>query len=182
MMLSSTGTLNTAAAVLLLWVAVVVGAFQPGGPLVVSTGWRHLQSKNRANRAGMLATTTGTTTTTTSRLFGSSSSPQQPNENSNNTPTPSNRATDVTITKAVKSQLTNVKSSTTLRTIDETIYNFNKVVIDTVYDIICFLYPVRGTERDFARFYVLETVARVPYFAYLSVMHLRGMWVGCWLC
>lgn len=56
---------------------------------------------------------------------------------------------------------------------DESVYNFNKVLIDTVYDIICFIYPVRGTKRDFARFYVLETVARVPYFAYLSVMHLR---------
>jgi hypothetical protein len=56
---------------------------------------------------------------------------------------------------------------------DEGVYTFNKNVIDTVYDIICFLYPVTGTERDFARFYVLETVARVPYFAYLSVMHLR---------
>lgn len=55
----------------------------------------------------------------------------------------------------------------------EEIYNFNKFLIDTVYNIICFLYPVRGTPRDFARFYVLETVARVPYFAYLSVMHLR---------
>mmetsp|Transcript_29758 Transcript_29758/g.45541 ORF Transcript_29758/g.45541 Transcript_29758/m.45541 type:complete len:312 (-) Transcript_29758:390-1325(-) len=53
------------------------------------------------------------------------------------------------------------------------IYNFNKFLIDTVYDIICFFYPVSGTKRDFARFYVLETVARVPYFAYLSVMHLR---------
>jgi len=42
-----------------------------------------------------------------------------------------------------------------------------------VYDIICLLYPVTGGPRDFARFYVLETVARVPYFAYLSVMHLR---------
>ena len=59
------------------------------------------------------------------------------------------------------------------RTMDEGIYGFNKKLIDTVYDIICFLYPVKGTERDFARFYVLETVARVPYFAYLSVMHLR---------
>jgi ubiquinol oxidase len=59
------------------------------------------------------------------------------------------------------------------RVIDEGVYDFNKIVIDTVYDIICFLYPVKGTERDFARFYVLETVARVPYFAYLSVMHLR---------
>lgn len=56
---------------------------------------------------------------------------------------------------------------------DERIYQFNKIVIDTVYEIICFLYPVTGGKRDFARFYVLETVARVPYFAYLSVMHLR---------
>lgn len=56
---------------------------------------------------------------------------------------------------------------------DERIFKFNKFMIDTVYDIICFIYPVKGTERDFARFYVLETVARVPYFAYLSVMHLR---------
>ena len=59
------------------------------------------------------------------------------------------------------------------REMDERIYNFNKLVIDTVYEIICFLYPVTGGPRDFARFYVLETVARVPYFAYLSVMHLR---------
>jgi len=56
---------------------------------------------------------------------------------------------------------------------DENIYNFNKFMIDTVYNIICFIYPVTGSKRDFARFYVLETVARVPYFAYLSVLHLR---------
>eukprot|EP00594_Rhizosolenia_setigera_P007128 CAMPEP_0178953344 /NCGR_PEP_ID=MMETSP0789-20121207/8368_1 /TAXON_ID=3005 /ORGANISM="Rhizosolenia setigera, Strain CCMP 1694" /LENGTH=302 /DNA_ID=CAMNT_0020634595 /DNA_START=174 /DNA_END=1082 /DNA_ORIENTATION=- len=56
---------------------------------------------------------------------------------------------------------------------EEGIYKFNKTLIDTVYNIICFLYPVRGNKRDFARFFVLETVARVPYFAYLSVMHLR---------
>lgn len=45
--------------------------------------------------------------------------------------------------------------------IDENIFKFNKILIDTVYDIICFFYPVKGTKRDFARFYVLETVARV---------------------
>ena len=61
----------------------------------------------------------------------------------------------------------------TARTMDEGIYGFNKKLIDTVYDVICFLYPVKGNDRDFARFYVLETVARVPYFAYLSTMHLR---------
>lgn len=32
---------------------------------------------------------------------------------------------------------------------------------------------MQGNDRDFARFFVLETVARVPYFAYLSVLHLR---------
>jgi ubiquinol oxidase len=56
---------------------------------------------------------------------------------------------------------------------DERIFKFNKILIDTVYELICFLYPVKGTERDFARFFVLETVARVPYFAYLSMLHLR---------
>jgi Alternative oxidase len=56
---------------------------------------------------------------------------------------------------------------------DQGIYTLNKVLIDSVYTMICLLYPVTGTDRDFARFYVLETVARVPYFAYLSVLHLR---------
>ncbi|KAJ1636703.1 hypothetical protein T492DRAFT_1141000 [Pavlovales sp. CCMP2436] len=42
---------------------------------------------------------------------------------------------------------------------DGGIYKFNKVVIDSVYDLICLLYPVTGGPRDFARFYVLETVA-----------------------
>jgi len=75
------------------------------------------------------------------------------------TTTSTNRATDVTITKAVAVPA-NVKASTKYRSIDEGIYNFNKAVIDTVYDIICFLYPVTGSKRDFARFFVLETVAR----------------------
>ena len=56
---------------------------------------------------------------------------------------------------------------------DERIFNLNKQIIDRVYDLICFVYPVKGNDRDFARFFVLETVARVPYFAYLSVLHLR---------
>jgi len=59
------------------------------------------------------------------------------------------------------------------KTMNEGIFNFNKQLIDTIYDVICLLYPVQGDDRDFARFYVLETVARVPYFAYLSVLHLR---------
>mmetsp|Transcript_2858 Transcript_2858/g.6413 ORF Transcript_2858/g.6413 Transcript_2858/m.6413 type:complete len:302 (-) Transcript_2858:298-1203(-) len=36
-----------------------------------------------------------------------------------------------------------------------------------------------GSDRDYARFYALETIARVPYFSYLSVLHLYetlGKW------
>ena len=58
---------------------------------------------------------------------------------------------------------------------EEGIYNFNKLVIDSVYDLICLLYNKNDLSKNSiaectARFYVLETVARVPYFAYLSVM------------
>ena len=81
------------------------------------------------------------------------------------------QATFSTILASVPSQAK--EAALTPNTMDEGIYNFNKKLIDTVYDVICFLYPVKGNDRDFARFYVLETVARVPYFAYLSVMHLR---------
>lgn len=61
---------------------------------------------------------------------------------------------------------------------EEGIYKFNKLVIDSVYDAICLIYNKNDLsentiEECTARFYVLETVARVPYFAYLSVMHLR---------
>jgi len=75
--------------------------------------------------------------------------------------------------RGLRTAVAQVAPDVTPNEMDEKIYKFNKVVIDTVYDIICFLYPVTGGPRDFARFYVLETVARVPYFAYLSVMHLR---------
>lgn len=79
----------------------------------------------------------------------------------------------VTPAAAVTATANTQNSEKEARLMDEGIFNFNKWVIDTVYDIICFIYPVTGKARDFARFYVLETVARVPYFAYLSVMHLR---------
>ena len=45
----------------------------------------------------------------------------------------------------------------------------NKYVLDLTVSIINFLY--RG--RDFQRFWVLEEIARAPYFAFLSVLHFR---------
>ena len=45
----------------------------------------------------------------------------------------------------------------------------NTVVLNFTVAIIDFLY--RG--RDFQRFWFLEEIARAPYFAFLSVLHLR---------
>ena len=46
---------------------------------------------------------------------------------------------------------------------------FNKSVLNSTVSSIDFFY--RG--RDFQRFWVLEEIARAPYFAFLSVLHLR---------
>lgn len=51
----------------------------------------------------------------------------------------------------------------------------NYVVIESAVLIIDKLYE----GRDYPRFYALETVARVPYFSFLSVLHLYetlGFW------
>ena len=45
----------------------------------------------------------------------------------------------------------------------------NCIVLDWTVTILDFLY--RG--RDYQRFWVLEEIARAPYFAFLSVLHLR---------
>ena len=46
---------------------------------------------------------------------------------------------------------------------------FNELVLTVTIAIIDYLY--RG--RDYQRFWVLEEIARAPYFAFLSVLHLR---------
>jgi len=46
---------------------------------------------------------------------------------------------------------------------------FNSFVLDITVAILDFLY--RG--RDYQRFWVLEEIARAPYFAFLSVLHFR---------
>ena len=46
---------------------------------------------------------------------------------------------------------------------------FNTIVLDVTIYILDFLY--RG--RDFQRFWVLEVIARAPYFSFISVLHFR---------
>ena len=46
---------------------------------------------------------------------------------------------------------------------------FNTVVLNVTVAILDFLYQ----GRDIQRFWVLETIARAPYFAFLSVLHFK---------
>jgi ubiquinol oxidase len=63
-----------------------------------------------------------------------------------------------------------------VRGLDENLFALNNLIISAVKGTIDGIYSFQddGTLRhEVRRFYVLETVARVPYFAYLSVLHLR---------
>ena len=46
---------------------------------------------------------------------------------------------------------------------------FNTIVLNTTVSILDFIY----SGRDIQRFWVLETIARAPYFAFLSVLHFK---------
>jgi ubiquinol oxidase len=51
----------------------------------------------------------------------------------------------------------------------------NKSIVKTAVNVIDKVYK----DRDYARFYVLETVARVPYFSFVSILHMYeslGIW------
>ncbi|MEG4805676.1 alternative oxidase [Microcoleus sp. ARI1-B5] len=54
-----------------------------------------------------------------------------------------------------------------------------KFLIQLIVSFFVFVVDVIYGDRSYARFYVLETIARVPYFSYLSVLHLYetlGLW------
>jgi ubiquinol oxidase len=54
-----------------------------------------------------------------------------------------------------------------------------KLLIRAIVTFFVVLIDVVYRDRPYPRFYVLETIARVPYFAYLSVLHLYetlGFW------
>ncbi|PSB27632.1 alternative oxidase [Stenomitos frigidus] len=54
-----------------------------------------------------------------------------------------------------------------------------KALIRVLVSFFVFIVDVVYGDRSYSRFYVLETIARVPYFSYLSVLHLYetlGFW------
>jgi ubiquinol oxidase len=54
-----------------------------------------------------------------------------------------------------------------------------KILIRAVVSFFVFLVDVIYGKRSYARFYLLETIARVPYFSFLSSLHLYetlGFW------
>ena len=58
---------------------------------------------------------------------------------------------------------------TRISSINTYMKQLNTLVLDVTIYILDFLY--RG--RDFQRFWVLEVIARAPYFAFISVLHFR---------
>ncbi len=54
-----------------------------------------------------------------------------------------------------------------------------KFLIRLLVSFFVFIVDVVYGDRSYARFYVLETIARVPYFSYLSVLHLYET-LGSW--
>jgi ubiquinol oxidase len=54
-----------------------------------------------------------------------------------------------------------------------------KVLIRGIVSFFVFIVDVIYGNRSYPRFYVLETIARVPYFSYLSVLHLYET-LGYW--
>lgn len=54
-----------------------------------------------------------------------------------------------------------------------------KVLIQFIVSFFVFIVDVVYDNHSYARFYVLETIARLPYSSYLSVLHLYetlGFW------
>jgi hypothetical protein len=54
-----------------------------------------------------------------------------------------------------------------------------KPLIRSMVHLLVLITDVLYRSRPYPRFYILETVARVPYFAYLSVLHLYET-LGWW--
>lgn len=66
------------------------------------------------------------------------------------------------------------------RPLDEGTKELNKKLVNRVKSVIFDTFFAEDTmERAFARFWTLETIARMPYFSYLSVLHLYET-LGWW--
>ena len=62
--------------------------------------------------------------------------------------------------------------------ISDEVVQYNKRLVDFMKERI-FDSLFVGEERQFARFYALETIARVPYFSYLAALHFYET-IGLW--
>lgn len=64
--------------------------------------------------------------------------------------------------------------------IDEELKETNRKLVRSLKSFLFDrLYQGESIDRDYARFYALETIARMPYFSYLSCLHLYetlGLW------
>ncbi|KAK1422564.1 hypothetical protein QVD17_17847 [Tagetes erecta] len=75
----------------------------------------------------------------------------------------------------LEQQDTSSKPSSVEKWVVKVEQSINILLTDAVIKVLDSLYD----ERDYARFFVLETIARVPYFAFMSVLHMYesfGWW------
>lgn len=67
-----------------------------------------------------------------------------------------------------KSPLDFLRNKNDNLSLPDSIQNFNKFTVEAVKKVLVWCYG----DRHYARFAALETIARVPYFSYTSVLHL----------
>lgn len=66
------------------------------------------------------------------------------------------------------------------RPLDQATIDGNKKLVHTLKSFLFdSIFQGQGVERAYARFYALETIARMPYFSYVSVLHLLET-LGSW--
>lgn len=66
------------------------------------------------------------------------------------------------------------------RPLDESTKEANKLIVSGIKSVIFdSFFAEDSMERSYARFWTLETIARMPYFSYLSVLHLYET-LGWW--
>lgn len=69
--------------------------------------------------------------------------------------------------------------SSSSNTLENIVIKFEQLVNILLTDSVIKILDTLYRDRDYARFFVLETIARVPYFAFMSVLHMYesfGWW------
>jgi ubiquinol oxidase len=79
------------------------------------------------------------------------------------------KAVEDAVSRNLGSDTDHAPTTEVIEQLSPAIVRLNEALVDTIKGVIDAMY--KG--RDIQRFYVLETIARVPYFAYVSCLHMH---------